>query len=250
MKKSAKGLLRTFIALIVLLPMGAAGLRVWTIAHPGVENLPLPATLLAHDSSGASSLPSTPETAVDLVALSSALQGQETRTGCGPATAATVLSALKGRRVSQDDVFSDEAVAQRPQWKTFLGGMPLEALAAMLRTHGIEAETVHAGASSVEVFRDAVRRNESTPGDFLVVNFLRTGLGQQGGGHFSPVGAYDAASDRVLILDVAVLRYPPVWAPLVDLFTSMDTVDSQAGLTRGWIEVRQGAVRAAAGPGG
>ena len=38
-------------------------------------------------------------------------------------------------------------------------------------------------------------------------------LGQTGDGHFSPIGGYDAASDQVLLLDVARFKYPPHWVP-------------------------------------
>jgi len=36
----------------------------------------------------------------------------------------------------------------------------------------------------------------SQPGHFLEVNFLRTAIGEEKLGHFSPLAAYDAASDR------------------------------------------------------
>ena len=140
--------------------------------------------------------------------------------------------------MSQDDVFSPEAVAVRSRLRTFFTGMPLEALAATLRADGTQAAAIHAGDATEAAFRDVVRRNASTPGDYLVINYHREALGQQGGGHFSPVGAYDAASDRVLILDVATFRYPPVWARVADLFAAMNTVDPESGLTRGWIEVK------------
>lgn len=238
MTRTTKHFLLSAAMLLLLLPAGSVGIRAWTIAHPEPEDLPIPPGLIARGSSEGTALPATKDAAADLDALTAALQSQETRTGCGPASAATVLSALRGRRVSQQDVFTAGATASRPRWQTFFAGMPLDALAAMLRAGGAEAAAVHAGDSTVEAFREALRRNGSTAGDFLVVNYLRTGLGQDGGGHFSPVGAYDAASDRALILDVATLRYPPVWARVPDLFAAMDTVDPESGTTRGWIEVK------------
>lgn len=238
MGRTIRRLLLAAALLAVLVPGFFLGQRAWIIAHPEKEDLPIPPSLVALGSSEASSLPATKDAVADLAALTAALQTQETRTGCGPASAATVLSAMRGTRVSQDDVYTPEAVARRSRWTTFFTGMPLDALAEMLRADGAKAEAVHAGDSSVEAFREAVRRNASTPGDFLVVNFLRTGIGQVGGGHFSPLGAYDAASDRVLILDVATLRYPPVWATVPDLFAAMNTVDAESGATRGWIEVK------------
>jgi len=238
MKKNARRfLLSTLLALTALPALGATWLA-WSIAHPAVESLALPDALIAASGSAAAALPASREAAADLSALTAQLQTQETRTGCGPASAATVLSALRAARVSQDDVFSPEAVAVRSRVRTFFTGMPLEALAATIRAGGAKATATHAGDASETAFRDVVRRNGSTPGDYLVLNYHREALGQQGGGHFSPVGAYDAASDRLLILDVATFRYPPVWARVADVYAAMNTVDSESGTTRGWIEVK------------
>lgn len=60
----------------------------------------------------------------------------------------------------------------------------------------------------------------------VAINYHRKELGQVGGGHFSPIGAYDPNTDSFLILDVAKYKYPPVWAPAKYLFDSMATYDS------------------------
>lgn len=224
--------------LLLVLPTTALSWQAWYIANPRAEVNPLPPALFAEDSPEGQVLPASAETMADRAPLTAALQSQETRTGCGAATAATVLTALRGVRVSQDDVYSPAAVAVRSKLRTFFTGMPLGALESTLQADGATAVATHAGDVTVGAFREVVARNSATPGDFLVVNYLRSGVGQEGGGHFSPIGAYDAATDRVLILDVATLRYPPVWAPLTDLFAAMDTTDPESGLTRGWIEVR------------
>lgn len=72
---------------------------------------------------------------------------------------------------------------------------------------------------------------------FLVVSFARGTLGQTGDGHFSTVAAYDAQTDSCLILDVARFKYPPYWAPLVDLYAAMEPVDPVTGQARGWLTV-------------
>lgn len=238
MKKGTRRFLLFALVGLVALPALGVSWMAWSIAHPAAENLPLPASLIAAGSSAAASLPSSREAAADLAVLTAALQTQETRSGCGPASAATVLSALRRSRVSQDDVHSPAAVAERSRLRTFFTGMPLDDLGRMLRADGAQATVIHAADSTVDAFREMLRRNASTPDDYLVLNYHREALGQQGGGHFSPVGAYDAASDRVLILDVATLRYPPVWARVADVFAAMDTVDPESGMTRGWIEVK------------
>jgi hypothetical protein len=75
-------------------------------------------------------------------------------------------------------------------------------------------------------------------GRFVIVNYLRKAMGQEKGGHISPLAAYDSKSDRFLILDVARYKYPPVWVSASDLFTAMNTTDSDNdNKTRGFVVV-------------
>jgi len=73
---------------------------------------------------------------------------------------------------------------------------------------------------------------------FVIVNYLRRAIGQQTGGHISPLAAYDAAADRFLILDVARYKYPPVWVKASELFDAMNTADAaNDNRTRGYVLV-------------
>ena len=58
----------------------------------------------------------------------------------------------------------------------------------------------------------------AAPGRFVIINYLRKAIGQEKGGHISPLAAFDAESDRFLILDVARYKYPPVWVKTAELF--------------------------------
>ena len=58
-------------------------------------------------------------------------------------------------------------------------------------------------------------------GIFVVVLYHRGVLGQTGAGHFSPIGGYHNASDRVLIFDVARFKYPPHWVDLTTVWKAM-----------------------------
>jgi hypothetical protein len=65
---------------------------------------------------------------------------------------------------------------------------------------------------------------------------LRKSIGQEKGGHISPLAAYDADTDRFLLLDVARYKYPPVWISAVELFNAMNTTDSDnQDRTRGFV---------------
>jgi glutathione gamma-glutamylcysteinyltransferase len=68
----------------------------------------------------------------------------------------------------------------------------------------------------------------------IVVSFSRAVLGQTGDGHFSPLAAYHAATDQVLVLDVARFKYPPYWVTVTDLYRSLLPHDPATSQSRGW----------------
>jgi hypothetical protein len=76
------------------------------------------------------------------------------------------------------------------------------------------------------------------PSARLLVNYSRVPLGQNGEGHISPVGAYDAATDSFLVLDVARYKYPPAWVSYDLLLAGMRLVDSESALSRGILILR------------
>jgi hypothetical protein len=78
----------------------------------------------------------------------------------------------------------------------------------------------------------------------VIVNYQREAIGEQTGGHISPLAAYDARADRFLILDVARYKYPPVWVKTTDIFDAMNTPDaSNDNKTRGFVLVTAAAVQ-------
>jgi Phytochelatin synthase len=60
-------------------------------------------------------------------------------------------------------------------------------------------------------------------------------VGQRGGGHISPLGAYDAASDSFLVLDVNPASAGWVWMPTATLVQGMRTFDTVEN--RGYVVV-------------
>jgi hypothetical protein len=73
---------------------------------------------------------------------------------------------------------------------------------------------------------------------YVIVNFLRSAIGEEKFGHISPLAAYDADTDRFLLLDVARYKYPPVWVSAAELFAAMNTTDSDNdNRTRGFVIV-------------
>jgi len=100
-------------------------------------------------------------------------------------------------------------------------------------------ERIHGDRLSLAQWRALLRRSLQDPDDRLLVNYFRPALGQRGGGHISPLAAYDPASDKVLILDVARYRYPAAWVSAADLWTAMGAVDASAGRSRGLLLIRR-----------
>ena len=68
----------------------------------------------------------------------------------------------------------------------------------------------------------------ATRNQFVIANFSRETLGQEGNGHFSPLGAYDEASDSFFVLDTNPAVSPWVWVPAEKLIVAMATRDGVA----------------------
>jgi hypothetical protein len=106
-------------------------------------------------------------------------------------------------------------------------GLQLRQMAGILTAHGLltEIRVVNTDWTNDQI-RDELRRNLERDGDFVIVNYHRPGLGQPGGGHISPVAAYDQESDSFLILDVNPNAAPWVWVATKDLANAMRTKDT------------------------
>jgi len=117
-------------------------------------------------------------------------------------------------------------------------GLTLQELRDMLEVYGANAVAQHADANGAAFFREALRSTLGESEHFLLINYDSRKIGQSGGGHISPLGAYDNESDSVLILDVSGQFNPWVWAPVRDLYMAMHTKDGEK--YRGWIIVGEG----------
>jgi Phytochelatin synthase len=122
-------------------------------------------------------------------------------------------------------------------------GLELRELAGILRAHGLDAELrVADDTLSDDTIRRELTANLATPDDYVLVNYLRPVLGQKGGGHISPLGAYDKASDSFLVLDVNPNGHTWAWVPAPLLLKAMRTRD--VAENRGYVLVKEGAKRA------
>lgn len=109
---------------------------------------------------------------------------------------------------------------------------------ALERFDGIPA------ADALKKLQTLLKANESNPKDFVIVNFLQgvlTGDSEGMVGHISPVGAYDAKTDRVLIMDPDRQYYEPYWVKTEKLLEAMNTTDKGSKKARGliWIQPKK-----------
>jgi len=119
------------------------------------------------------------------------------------------------------------------------GGIQLRQLAGMLAAQGLDVKLrVLDDSLKDTTLREELTRNLKTEGDYVIVNYFRPVLKQQGGGHISPLAAYDAKSDSFLVMDVNATDQRWVWVKAPLLFASMRTTDTQEN--RGYLLVKEG----------
>lgn len=116
-------------------------------------------------------------------------------------------------------------------------GMILDRLGEVLQTFPVRCSVYHAADDGLDAFRTRAKETLKSSSRYIIVNYLRSSIGQQTGGHYSPLAAYDSKRDLFLILDTARYKYPPVWISAEDLFNAMNTRNSETGDTRGYIVI-------------
>lgn len=201
---------------------------------------------------------------VDFAALANQFEAQYNGAFCGPTSAAIVLNTLHSHsaelprdhtRLRKDDVqfmpagvdpivprFTQDSVIDRgPKTRAQVLGEPitqggmqirdfgyqLRQFDAMLRANALNTTVVVVDdARSEQSIRADLAGNLARGGDYVIVNYRREAVGQKGGGHISPLGAYDAASDSFLVLDVNPAAAGWVWMPAATLVQGMRTFDT------------------------
>ena len=219
------------------------------VAGAQADTLPLPHNLTGFSTHDGEAYFAESDARLAYFPLADNFVTQKTQSYCGVATIVMVLNALglpapavpeyaPYRTFTQDNVLSERTDAVLPRETLARQGMTLDQIGAILATEPVHAEVHHAADSSVDEFRKLASAFLGEPGHFVIVNYLRKALGEQLGGHISPLAAYDAKADRFLILDVARYKYPPVWVKTADLFAAMNTPDAaNDNKTRGFVLV-------------
>jgi hypothetical protein len=204
---------------------------------------PLPVHLIALTSQQGEALLKENMT-VTAVKLLSNFVTQKEPTFCGVASAVMILNStnlnapedLQHPRhyyFTQDNFFNDKVNSIVSLDEVKKKGLSLKKLGDALRTFGLNIETVYANEIDQEIFKKELI-NALSKQKMVIVNFLRTKLQQTGSGHHSPVVAYDALTDRFLVLDVARYKYLPFWIKTEDLWNSIH-IPTKGGIYRGFL---------------
>jgi hypothetical protein len=174
---------------------------------------------------------------------------QKTQAYCGVASIVMVLNALRApaptspeyqpyHTFTQDNVLDARTDTVLPRAVLDRQGMTLDQLGGLLALNAVTAEVHHASDGGLDAFRSTARDYLGEKDHFVVINYLRSAIGQERGGHISPLAAYDEKADKFLILDVARYKYPPVWVSAAELYAAMNTQDrDNDGRTRGFVLV-------------
>lgn len=180
--------------------------------------------------------------------LSTTFVTQSTQTYCSVASAVTVLNAMPVRKpvdpvyapypyFTQSNYFTPDVIKVISPQTVLEMGMTRKQMAETLMLHGVNVKNIAGDTLNDERLRSLLRKTLGDDGQFVLVNYLRSSLGQEGGGHWSVLAAFDAQSDRVLILDVARYKYAPVWVGISTLRQAIATIDTTSNKARGLVIV-------------
>jgi hypothetical protein len=200
----------------------------------------------------------------DFAALANQFEPQSNGAFCGPTSAAIVLNAVRNRgadlprdrsRLRAEDLqhvpggfdltvprhTQDTVIAKGQKTRAQVLGEPvnvngrsirdfgyqLRQLDEMLRANGLATRLVIVDDARPEpAVRADLVENLQRRGDYVIVGYRREAVGQKGGGHISPLGAYDVESDSFLVLDVNPTSAGWVWMPAATLVKGMRTFDT------------------------
>lgn len=189
----------------------------------------------------------------DYFLLQQGFEAQMNQAYCGVASVTTVLNSFRNQvtlpvdyeydpypYATQEDVF-DECVNQNVVLHdddfdgifAFPYGLGMGQVTALAKCFFSSKENwqVHAthvdpSEVSLEQMRSDLIGHLEDKNARVIVNFQRSVVHEEGGGHYSPIGSYSTAIDAFLLLDVAKYKYPATWVPAQMLYKAMATTDS------------------------
>jgi hypothetical protein len=201
---------------------------------------------------------------VNFPLLANQFEAEYNQAFCGPASTAMVLNAVRSgaadlprdkSRIRPDDLkylppgaevataryTQDTVIEKASKTRAQVLGEPVtingktqhdfgfqtRQLDEMLRANGLSTRLVIVDDAKPDAeVRADLAQSLRQRGHYVIVSFQRKVLSEPGGGHISPLGASDAASDSFLMLDVNPARVDWMWVPAAALIKSMRTFDT------------------------
>lgn len=268
------GAVAAFLALVALAGQAPAGQPVdtgsscVTALHEETANAgPLPSRLTSLLSPKGQRLLRNCSACTTYPAIAASFTTQVTQAFCGVASSVTVLNASPVTKpltdpykpypyFTQCNIFNARARAKLDLDTVSNEGLTLAQATYLLNAQeGVRATCWHAGrapgpavdlgvpgchvADSASQFRRAARAALAAEQRYVLINFSRATLSDddQGGGHFSPLAAFNGTADDLLVMDVARYKYPPFWVDTDLLWQAMATTDTSSNRHRGYILV-------------
>lgn len=181
--------------------------------------------------------------APDYWAFAPFVKPQFTSSACGVASVTAAVTGLKGLPpLAEDTVLSQpelldlvadahwSAISQEDgdgvsfaELVDYAGRAAKAAGLSVTETSFHPADEAPGEAARIATLRHWLAQNEQSAADVLLVYFNQGVVtGDWDGPHVSLIGAYDAASDRALILEVDQEWYIPYWTPVPVLLAAME----------------------------
>ncbi|MCZ4279832.1 hypothetical protein O4H49_03520 [Kiloniella laminariae] len=233
-------MLRASVLYSLVLFSGAAGLSGFAVADEPAPKLGPFAVPITTDAGFLRTSP-----APDYWAFASYVKPQFTSSACSIATVTATLNGLRGLPPHAEDTVTTqpallELVAD-PVWSAVSAedgdGVMFDQLEDFTRkaVHALAQQDARLAswqvtswkpatndAATLASLRAQLAKNEASADDALMIYFNQGVLtGDWDGPHISLIGAYDAAQDRVLILEVDQEWYIPYWSPVPKLLEAM-----------------------------
>jgi hypothetical protein len=158
------------------------------------------------------------------------------RSFCGVASIAMAYSAL-GQTLTEAMVFQSPGLDAQTLGVTHdtvtQRGMTLPELIELAQALGKPSYAIHGETLDVEELRQKVKNILRSNDTVCLGNYYMSAIGQiPFKGHFSPLVAYEATSDRILILDTWP-ETESTWVTCEELLNATKGVDSDSGKSRG-----------------
>jgi len=228
------------------LAIGLTFLLVSTLSHALTH--PLPENLIPLESKEGQQLLHQSTANQDFFSLVRYFETQKTLTYCAVASGAIILNVLQITPphlpshypysfFTQENFFTENVSINTNANTVKMIGMTLDQLAYALKKHNVKVTLYRPARIKLAKFREILTKTLNNPDQFIIANYDREIIGQVGGGHMSPLAAYDKKSDHVLLLDVARYKYPSVWVDVNELWLAMKSMDEPNQKSRGFLIV-------------